>query len=93
METIKILSKEYKVVYDSTLTCAGLSNHGSLVISYRDQTEDQLIDTLLHECLHALDYACSLDLEERQVHALSALLIDLLRTNPELAKRITKNYD
>ena len=93
MDSINILSKKYKLVHESTLTNSGTCNHGSLVISYRDQSEDQLTDTILHECLHSLDYACRLGLEERQIHALSALIIDLLRTNPELAKRITKNHD
>lgn len=93
MDSINILSKKYKLVYESTQTSAGLCHHGSLVITYRDQSDDQLTDTILHECLHSLDYACSLGLKEYQIHALSALIIDLLRTNPELAKRITKNYD
>ena len=93
MQQLNILSKVYRVEKDPSLGFVGETNHTSMIIKYREQSDEQFIDTILHEALHCLDYACSLNLEERQIHALSALLIDLLRTNKELSKRIIKNYD
>jgi hypothetical protein len=51
-------------------------------------TDDHNIETLLHESLHALDYDLSLDLSERQVHALGSSLLCLLRDNPDLIRLI-----
>ena len=83
---INILSKRYEVKIDPTLPYCGESNHHSCIISYRPQNSAQLADTLLHESIHALDYAVQLNLTEQQVHALAALFINLLKTNKKLTE-------
>ena len=48
---------------------------------YGYQGFEQERDTVLHEVLHAIDYAMQLSLEEHQVHALAASLLSVLRDN------------
>jgi hypothetical protein len=48
-----------------------------------DLNGEARLDTLLHECLHVLDYDMQLDLTERQVHSLAAGIYMILRDNPD----------
>lgn len=51
-----------------------------------DQADQQLQDTVLHELLHAIDYAMALELTERQVQAMSAGVLQVLQANPEFTR-------
>ncbi|GEM88173.1 hypothetical protein [Meiothermus granaticius] len=57
------------------------------------QSEEQAIDTLLHEAIHAIDYTMAIGLEERQVHALSSGLYALLKQNPALLALFNRPED
>lgn len=86
---VNVLGKRYQLVEKKT-GCGGSryfgeTNHRSLQIELdADQVEAQKRDTLLHETLHAIDYAMHLELDERQVHALAAGVLCVMRDNPEL---------
>lgn len=89
LKTLRILGKEFaiervahNVFSGDTLGRCNCTKQTILLRS--DLGRDQMADTLLHECLHALDYTMFLDLEERQVHALAGGLYALLRDNPAL---------
>lgn len=84
---VRLVGKDYLLVENT----AGLARMGALgttsnldaLIDYSmDQSLTQLRDTLLHEVIHAVDYSMCLGLEERQVHALAAGLLGVLRDNP-----------
>jgi hypothetical protein len=49
-----------------------------------DGSPDDVRDTVLHEVIHALDYTMQLGLKERQVHALAAGVLAVLRDNRRL---------
>lgn len=55
--------------------------------------EDQQKDTLLHEMLHAslriLGFDISDKLEERVIAAMTPVLLDMLRANPQVTKWLT----
>lgn len=61
-----------------------------------DQADDQLADTVLHECLHAVmglvgaDVELGVEKEEQLVRRVSPVLLDLLRRNPKLVAWLTK---
>jgi predicted component of type VI protein secretion system len=92
---INVLGKPYKVDYIKH-TAIGSEDYGdcdygkqliSIALGIGLELEQ---DTLLHEVLHALDYAAELKLSERQVSALAALLLGVFKANPDFADYITR---
>lgn len=70
----------------------GEANHSSLTIDLASgQAEAQKRDTLLHEVIHGIEYAMHLELEERQVHALAAGLLCVMRANPAFVRWLVLN--
>ena len=88
-EKIRIIGKTYTVeeAPESPLEnrCFGRfkAAEGQIILQ-AGMCDDQVRDTLIHEALHGIDYAMSLDLEEPQVHALAAGVCALFRDNPAL---------
>jgi hypothetical protein len=65
--------------------CLGMcyaSSNDILIAPY--QKYDAVMQTLLHEILHAIEEKMHLEMTERQIDCLSVGLIDLFRNNPEL---------
>jgi Zn-dependent peptidase ImmA (M78 family) len=54
-------------------------------------TRETNINTLLHECLHAISNAYDIELTERQVNVGATALIAFARENPELIKYFFSN--
>lgn len=89
---IRILAKPYTVAPMAHGAGMGAADHRTQSIQIAaGQGHEQERDTLLHEVIHAIDYALHADLEERQVHALSAGLLAVLRENPEFVEWLTSN--
>ncbi len=55
----------------------------------RNQHPETRAETLLHECIHAVEDALGLDFEEAEVGVLSRGLFALLRDNPALVRAVT----
>lgn len=53
-----------------------------------DLSPEQERDTVIHECLHALDEAVALNLNEKTVHALAGVLYAWMKENPKLIEYI-----
>ena len=99
-KALKIMGKEYKVVehlgaYKDNLSQvlgSGAGNLGSTsnsmcrIVVASNQSKEQMKDTLIHEAIHAYDYALQLGLDEEQVHRLAACTLSLLADNPALVK-------
>lgn len=87
---LKILGKTFTVnpVDPDVLSdgdTRGRWNSSKCTIHYRaDGSIDDVKDTVFHEVLHAIDYTAQLELTERQVHALSGLVLAVCRDNPDL---------
>lgn len=93
IDRLRILGKWYEIrhVEPGPLNddCAARVECLQQVITIKTgMSDDHNIETILHESLHALDYDLSLELSERQVHALGASLLCLLRDNPALTRMI-----
>lgn len=48
--------------------------------------EEQQKDTLLHECLHAIDHEMNTRMNERQVRLTATALLHYMRSNPEIVR-------
>jgi hypothetical protein len=93
MDSVRILGKTWHIkrLADAPMQQerAGEIDYKACTIHVKEgQAPDQEADTLLHEIIHALSYTVSLDLEEAQVHSLSAVLLAVFRDNPGLAGRL-----
>lgn len=87
-ESVRIIGKTYDIVLSPK---ASMPNEYGLCDSERqrihvmvDASNATIIDTLLHECLHAIDFSIHLELTERQVHATASGLAALFLDNPDL---------
>ncbi len=83
--TIKFMSKRWTVKFKKIKKEFGLCDHRKLRISLmEDQPEEHMLDTLMHELVHALDYEMGIGLKEKQVAKLGTGLAHLLCENPKL---------
>jgi hypothetical protein len=93
VDTVRILGKAFSVerVPEGPLqnNHVGEADYGKCVIWLREgQAPEQEADTLLHEIIHAADYAVHIGLEEQQVHALAGVLFAVFKDNPGLVDRL-----
>ena len=93
IQGVRIVGKDYTLIpagegqlYPVKLG-AHVSDRQEIVYSL-EQHADQLRDTILHECLHGIDYAMQTRLKERQIHALATGLYAFLSENPHLVRWI-----
>lgn len=95
VEHLDILGKKYRLlgstetgltVLDRQVNAGNTSNHQTTITVAMNQSRDQMHDTLIHEILHTLDYAVRLNLKEKQVHRLAAVLLAVFRANPDLLR-------
>ena len=93
ISTLTILGKEYNV---QLLTEAefpdslGETHTEQSIIKIRSgQNKFDEADTLLHECIHALDERFQLNLTERQVYCTTVGLLCLLKDNPEMLQYLS----
>jgi hypothetical protein len=102
IEGVYVSPFSYEVKYDDQLT----KNAGALGATGTDQTyivldpsssRGVLMETLLHECLHAiwtqtaLDKEYSDEQEEQVIYTLSPRIMALLRDNPRMVKEWLRN--
>ena len=100
-KVVKVLGKKYTVtvaevlvkengaeqLINKAMIYAGHHNSKDCTIVIdAEQGKEQAKDTLVHEMLHAYDYAMQLDLSELQVHRLAVAVTAMLADNPEVVK-------
>jgi hypothetical protein len=94
MKKLRIVGKGYKVLKIEDLTEFGTCDDTKQVISIRKGLQPEVkADTILHECIHAIDFQMHLEMSERQVHCIATGLIALFSDNPELARLILDTKD
>ena len=88
ISTLTILGKEYTIeqlTADEFPDSLGETYTEQSLIKIRSgQSKFDEADTLLHECIHALDERFQLNLTERQVYCTTVGLLGLLKDNPEM---------
>jgi hypothetical protein len=93
-ERLKILGKPFTVRWltdelDASLN--GECDSDSQMILVRDGLPlEQLQDTLLHECIHAVDEAMDARMSESQVKKLATGLLAVLKDNPRFSSFLKK---
>ena len=94
MKKIRIVGKNYKVLEIEDLSEFGTCDDTKQVISIRKGLQPEVkADTILHECVHGIDFQMNLEMSERQVHCIATGLIALFSDNVELAKLILDTRD
>jgi hypothetical protein len=92
---ITILGQPFEVVYEPRGELVG-DNAGTSTLNdqrlavLEGQGQHQERDTVVHEVLHLVSRMSAFPLKERQVTALSPVLLDVLRRNPELVAYLTE---
>lgn len=91
MNEVRVLGKVYKIERgQNSAGLGGMQVFGtcdyakSLICIDSTQDPQQERDTVMHEIVHAIDFAMHLEMDERQVHALGAGLAALFADNPTL---------
>ena len=86
--TVQLLTaEEFPDSYGETYTAKGI------IKIQADQTVYDEADTLLHECIHALDERFQLNLTERQVYCTTVGLLSLLKDNPNMLQYLENAVD
>ena len=87
---VKILGKTYRLSIvekvDDQDSLGECNDALQRILVKAGQKPDQAMDTVIHECVHAIDYQMSLGLTERQVHCVAAGLTAVFLDNPNLSE-------
>lgn len=88
---IRVIGKDVEVVEDSDALhdedrVGDYMEQRQRIRYSRNQTDDQLRDTVLHEVIHVVEQCMQLDLEEQQVAGLATGLYAVFRDNPEFIR-------
>jgi hypothetical protein len=85
MTTLNILGYEYDVIREKTVEelgfCGQIDSNGQLIHIATDMTIQQLVSTILHEILEALNYHMCLGLDHDTVSRLETGLYQTLTSN------------
>lgn len=95
---VRILAKDFQVhvLEDGILggsDLGGVNNVRCQIQLSAAQDSQQMRDTLIHEIIHAVDYAVAAGLEERQVHAIASGMYAVIRDNERLIEYLTGSDD
>lgn len=89
VKKVRILGKDYRVEPFDNEERYGECCNSRLRIRYlAEQPPEHLRDTMIHEPLHAIDYAMQIDLEEKQVQAIASGLYAFMVENKALIRWI-----
>ena len=81
--SIRVIGKDYKVTQEHLQGSIGECDDFKQEINVDPKANEQLQrDTLLHEVIHAIDYAVKTKLSEEQVSALATGLYAVFSDNP-----------
>lgn len=99
LSKIRILGHDYKVTFDPIMSVKRdangecCSNIGFIKINSSISLSQQK-DTIIHECLEAINYNLELKLEHHQISAIACSLQQVFSDNPELMSWLQeKNLD
>lgn len=89
LKKLKIGCHDYEIIFQEKIVhneneCLGLCSPDSLKIYLRDslkQTPDLLLETLIHEALHAIEVSWGVKLGEKKVGVLGCAVYDLFKNN------------
>lgn len=94
-KVITVLGQPFEVIYvkDSPLSARSVGSsvlNAQRIAVLEGQAFHQERDTFLHEVLHMASRMAATPLKERQIIALSPVLLDVLRGNPDVVAYLTE---
>lgn len=95
---ITVLGQPFEIVYEPRGVLAGenagkADHAGQRLIVSEGQGAHQERDTLLHEVLHICGLMIGHELDEHQVASVTPVLLDVLRSNPEVVAYLTERME
>ena len=82
---VDILGKQYRIVSKKLKNKFGTCDYSQSLIKINSGSdEEQMRDTILHECIHAIDHELDTGMKERQVRLLATGLLHWMRANPSV---------
>lgn len=94
--SLRIVGKQYtiqKLSVDEFANLGETYTEQGLIKLRQGQSKIDEADTLLHECLHALDERFQLNLTERQVYCTTVGLLSMLQDNPIMLQYLVDAID
>ena len=95
--SLTIIGKAYEVqlltVQEFPANCGETHSAQGIIKIQEGQLLYDEADTLLHECIHALDERFQLKLTERQVYCTTVGLLSLLKDNPNMLQYLVHAID
>lgn len=90
--TVKICGVQHNILFKSAVEMPdelGLCHSDIQQIWLCETNSDEtMLNVLLHECIHTIDHNHDLDMTERQVKVLAFALIAFARDNPKIARQL-----
>ena len=91
ISTLSILGRNFDIIFKEDINESGLCDYENSTIYIRQgQTKPRELDTLLHECIHAIDECMQTKLTERQVYCLAVGIIALLKDNKHMLEHLVE---
>ena len=85
--SVSFMGKTWKISEETMKKEFGKCYHRDLKITLRkNQPQDHLLDTVMHELVHMIDLEMAIGLKEKQVARLGTGLAHTLKTNPQLRR-------
>jgi hypothetical protein len=94
ISTLSILGRQYDVIIKDEMVETGLCDYEGATISIKSgQVLHREVDTLLHECIHAIDECMQTHLTERQVYCITVGVLALLKDNEHVLQYINESLN
>jgi hypothetical protein len=74
-------------------TCSTIADHQIRINVDHPEYEEELVDTILHEFIHAMDHVYEINLKEQQVHDLARAFTHFIEYNPHIPYWIEKHQN
>lgn len=88
---IEEVGKEYYGNSTTMASCSSVKNHYIKINTALPNWEEEAVDSMLHELIHAMDDTYRIGLSEKKVHLLAEALAHLIEYNPQLIYWIEKH--
>lgn len=90
-KSVKVVGKTYAIEIVDTVgdgtNLGEVDNDGQRIeLGSGHSSLEAFQDTLLHETMHAIEYAMDIELEEHEIHRLTAGVLQVLRDNPSFTR-------
>ena len=88
------MGRQYDVIVKDDMVETGVCDYECATIFIKSgQVLDREVDTLLHECVHAIDECMQTNLTERQVYCITVGVLALIKDNKHVLQYINESIN